>query len=289
MNTRFWFGYSLNTHFVSDTYIITRFFKVFTYSESTILFIFLHFRGLEVVIPNTKLKLFLITLTMSLSLKQLKAIKDKYKFIVFGYIRETQIKLLLDIIPPIISYTCLAFYYRNMDEFDEEKCGENITLSEDKLTVTKSGKQGSLQEIAAFCKKWIDTNIKQIGKWTIKIHEETDTKRAVMIRLVSSDEEGLFPTPSYGFCNVGDTYTNGGYYKRDDSHSARVARRFSKGEITVILNTKDGSIKIMNDSNTTMVIYDGIQTGQGIQYKLVLIIYKDTSITLTDFELELLE
>ena len=224
-----------------------------------------------------------------LSLKQLKAIKNKYQFTVFGYIREKQEELSLDTIPPIISYTCLAFYFHKMDEFDAEKCGENLTLSQNKETIRREPEREGYDNNAntAFCTLWIDTKIKQIAKWKLKIHEHCG-KRSVMIRLASNDKD-KFGVPSYGFCNQGNTFTNGSCTARHGGYSNRMANKFNAGEISVIFNTETLSVSIINNEGETKLIYKGIQ-GTEYRYKLAVLIYtKGQSVTLMDFDTDLIE
>ena len=224
-----------------------------------------------------------------LSLKQLKAIKNKYQFTVFGYIREKQEELSLDTIPPIISYTCLAFYFHKTDEFDPKKCGENLTLLQNKETIRWEPEREAYGNNAstAFCTLWIDTKIKQIVKWKLKIHENSDT-RSVMIRLVSNDKH-KFGVPSYGFCNQGNTFTNGSCTARYGGYNNQFANKFNAGEISVIFNTETLSVSIINNEGETKLIYKGIQ-GAEYRYKLAVVIYtKGQSVTLMDFDTDLID
>ena len=95
---------------------------------------------------------------MSLSLKEVKSIKYRYQITVFGYIRDYQNRLNLrsDIIQTVIPYTCLAYYYQPMDEFDKDKCGSSIILSEDKLTIQHASfADYDNANCTAICKQWI--------------------------------------------------------------------------------------------------------------------------------------
>ena len=213
---------------------------------------------------------------MALSLKQLKGIKDKYQFIVFGYIRESQKALSLEIIPPLISYLCLGFYYQEMEEFVKTD-NKLITISDSKDTIT----QTTTASDTAYCKQWIDTSIKQIAKWKLKINSIASSNNSIMIRFVSNDER--LTEPNYGFNNKGWTYTNGPYKDRR-------GMQFAGDDIMeIMLNTSDGSITAIHNDAEPRAIYNGIQVGDKIRYKLAIFLYrKDNSVSLLDFELNLM-
>ena len=67
---------------------------------------------------------------MAASFKHLNSIDDKTKLSVFGYILQLQKELLLDNIPPLISYLCLA-YYHNGQYF--ETAGDGLKINEQYL------------------------------------------------------------------------------------------------------------------------------------------------------------
>lgn len=218
---------------------------------------------------------------MALMIKSLKRIGNKYKFAVFGYIRELQNELLLDVIPDLIIYTCLGFYYQEIDEF--ETWDEQITVSDDKLRITRNDSYRYDAYSNAYCKIWIDSDIKQIAKWKLKIHHVGGSWRGVMIRLISTDKD-MFKQPSYGFCNGGATYTNGPYTNRKGKH-------LNAGDIiTVSLNLKNekASFECIDQEGETTVIYDGIEKGKDIKYKLAFLLYNvNNCVELLDFSSDL--
>ena len=102
---------------------------------------------------------------MTLSLAELKKIPEIYQLTTFGYIRDTQKKLDISHIPPIISYLCLAYYYPSFDCFD--KCDfESIKISDDKMSVNAFDYALNNN---VFCREWINPEMKQVVTWKLKI------------------------------------------------------------------------------------------------------------------------
>ena len=151
---------------------------------------------------------------MTTCLKDLKYIDQRTKFIVFGYIRQYEEKLLLYInISRGVCYLCLAYYFLG-EHF--EKAGNQFTISDDKMTVTKKEEsyvyEYSNWNNTAYGKLWIDSTIPQIIKWKFKILiNELGCLSGICFCLVSKDNrcnkncvsrDIKQDYPNYGFCNM---------------------------------------------------------------------------------------
>ena len=222
---------------------------------------------------------------MHLKLKHLQKINDKCKCSVFGYIRRIQREspTNIHIIPMIINYLCLSYFFVG-ECF--EKCGDNMEISNGDMTLTKVKDRLKCKDIA-FGNKWIKSNIGQIAQWKFKINEIFENLKecdVIWIYFVTQDQEihsdwaSTRNQPYYGFAN-----NSGGDSSSDNDNGDLI---FQQDDIiNVKLDTITASIKAMHNRNDTeVVIYDNIETGDNIQYKLSVELYgKSTSITLLDF------
>ena len=226
----------------------------------------------------------LVASLMSLALSDLKKINNKHQFLVFGFIRNQQNNLSLSIIPPIISYLCLGFYYHG--NYFSKYPTENIKASDDGMTITcynESYDQGidKYYYNMAYTKIWIESMSDKIAKWKIRINKCVER---ILFRIVSVEENIGITTSPYGFTNRGAAYSygKGKFIPRDKL-------RFEQGDIvTIILNTKDASIATERngDHDNIKMIFTGIETGDDLKYKLAFNLYKtNDSVTMLDFEL----
>ena len=129
---------------------------------------------------------------MALNLKRLKAVNDKDTFTVFGFIRNTQNELSMNV-PMMIFYLCLGYFFE-AEYF--EKCGNNMQISADKLTITQIEERiGNYNGYAlyalgySFCKRWIKSHIPQIAIWKLKINRIHGNKWHLKIFITSDDKQ----------------------------------------------------------------------------------------------------
>ena len=211
---------------------------------------------------------------MSAVFTKLNSIETRIKDSVFGYIRSMESKLCLDIIPALISYITLNYYYH--DEYFAQS-GKHVQLSNNNMTVTKTpkydGKDYSLNLVpmyvpnTTFGNIWIDSDIPQIGTWKLKLDVALD----VGIFIISKDEK----------VNKYPCMYDKPYYRE-------VVRGYWCPQISVTFNTMNKTIvwKRMNESNDVFAEHRGIQIGENIKYKLgVSLEQKGDTISLLDFDL----
>ena len=223
---------------------------------------------------------------MPLSLKRMKRINTKTKFAVFGFLRESEQKLSLLIIPTMIYYLCLAYYYQG-EYF--ERCTNGMEISTDKLTVTHEYNRafGRIYDVRTICHQWVDSIKEQVVKWKLKINQKG---KLMLIQIRSNDNvEQRFPVPSYGFYNFCNTIT----YDRS-SKKLNFGIEFDTGDIvTVALNTKERTIGVIKNGDKICIIWKNIKIDQTIQYKLCVdtkCTEQDTfsSVSLLDYSVEIL-
>ena len=124
---------------------------------------------------------------------------------------------------------------------------------------------------------WIESMSNKMVKWKIKMNK----CEHIICRIVSNDD--FYHTlPNYGFSTDGQTYTNGEWTMRDMMYKSKLKQR---DILTVILNTKDGSISTMRNDNDLQVVCEGIERSRDIKYKLCFQLGQDDSVTLVDFEI----
>ena len=142
--------------------------------------------------------------------KQSKSIKKDTRFTVFGYVRQNENKLSLYCnIPSMISYLCLSYYHHG-EYF--EKAGDDIQISNDKMTATKVTQEYNWDN-TAYGKTWIDSSVDQIVEWKFKINI---LEKSIYICLVSKDNRlnrdcnTRDDTPNFGIANHGEMAKFGG-------------------------------------------------------------------------------
>ena len=100
--------------------------------------------------------------------RSLSGVDQKVKRLVFGYMRQNEHEI-DRIIPPIIFYTCLMFYWIK-EYFD--LMAENINASKDKLRITYTA--NATLANAAYGAKKIQSTQGGVHKWTLSMHEFGD-------------------------------------------------------------------------------------------------------------------
>ena len=119
---------------------------------------------------------------MSLELDQVKGIDIETKDLVFGFIRESQNELYLSndnsvcscpcslyIIPELISFSVLLFYYQSQ-LFRREDVPDCLKLSgKENNVITKISMDNSWAN-ALFADRWIDSLSDREYKWKTKVH-----------------------------------------------------------------------------------------------------------------------
>ena len=218
---------------------------------------------------------------MTTSLKVLKYIDQRTKFVVFGYIREYENKLSLYInISPGICYICLAYYF--LGEYFE-KAGNQFIISNDKMTVTKKQESYKYEysnwNNTAYGKLWINSTIPQIIKWKFKINE-LGCLSGICFCLVSKDNrcnencmsrDSKKDYPNYGFCNKLLTIINDDEAIEEKSDDAE---KFEKNDIVLmIFNTIKREFYCQNADQINLITIKNIKIGDNIRYKMAIQMY----------------
>ena len=215
---------------------------------------------------------------MALNLKRLKQIDSRHSFVVFGYVRESSKELELSNIPMMIFYLCLGYFFEG-DYF--EKFIRNVEISENKTRMEHRGGDG---EAIAICKQWIDCNVHQMVKWEIKMNNIPCLWGDGIIIRLSTNDVNTWKSPSYGFGDKKNTWTDGPHTNRNKGIAF-----YDNDIIIIILNTRDATIGIRKNNQQIHIIWDGIATGANIRYKLSISSFSvGTSVSLIDYSSRLL-
>eukprot|EP01084_Bolivina_argentea_P015298 28600_1 len=228
---------------------------------------------------------------MSFKLKQVKHIHSKYKYIVFGYMRTQQLKLSLNDIPMLISYLCLSYYFHGEQL---EKCGEQLRISGNKMTVTKISRFYGWGN-TCYGKTWIQSNSNQIAKWTLKVDKAEAVDQftsTLFISFVSIDNRmnedcsQYVDKPNYCYGSLTSKYENAYCLYAPTSLNTKGKPKIKEGDtVCMILDTKRAIIYLENNGKKHE-LFQNIEQDNNIRYKLALSFYrKDTSVTLLDFDL----
>ena len=214
--------------------------------------------------------------------KQLKDMDTRWKFIVFGYIRQKENELSLYNVPSMISYLCLKFYFHG-EYFT--KCTGNLKISNDKMSVNAFKNLVGYLDQVVYGNLWIDSLSNCIARWTFKINKNN-------IRIIVSSTEELGSSQKdrspYYFFGKG---LSGSYQDQPSpGFSQSTASAFTIRDVmTLTLNTKEASISLQKKDKSALIMFKNIKTGQDIKYKLATSLVKEgDSITLIDFDLTVL-
>ena len=103
--------------------------------------------------------------SMALELKTLSKVDRDSEYLIFGFIRQSEIEF-DKIIPPLISWTCLMFYW--MNEYFEF-IGDTVIASENQLTITSMGDAIDCWQNTSFGKQIIQSTNEGIYKWILSV------------------------------------------------------------------------------------------------------------------------
>ena len=218
----------------------------------------------------------------SFDYRKLNSIDNRTKDSVFGYIRLMERELSFDNIPDLISFLILLYYYHN-EYF--AKYGEQVKVSNDNMIITNLIQY---PRCTVYGNTWIDTNIPQIAIWKLKISVRD---RDFGITMSSKDTRLNHVNPYFPNDNPWYALSPNWNEAHDDPYlfiepwwDWRHSCSFS-----VILDTKNRTISVRKDEDSELLmIYQGIDIGEGIKYKLGVILYsKGDNATLIDFDLRL--
>ena len=224
------------------------------------------------------------------SLKQLKQLNGSNKFLVFGYIRKTEKESRIMNIPMLIFYNILG-YFHLFEYFS--KCGDEIIISDDKMTITKKEMSCDDWNNNSYGNLWFASNGNEIATWKFRINKiQHSTCNSIYFIFSSKDnrlnDDGnhIEDSPNYGWSNYDDAIFHGGgalhydcWKKDDDKHE--------EGDvISITLNTKNGVIAWSPKRDEQMrTVYTGIKQNPAIRYKLAIsLCYQQNSVSLIDFK-----
>ena len=207
-------------------------------------------------------------------------------YTVFGYIRKMEKQLSSQNIPKDITKICLEFYF--MNEYFE-RAGQDIRISDNKLSITSICKTDHSWSNISFTKNWIDSMSQNIIIWTLKVNTSSTIKRdrGFCVGIFSNDTQlNINPidadqTNYVHWSKLGMAFKNGVRY-----NLLSVARYKDNNDIIhfkLDLQTASLYCKV-NDKQYELLASD-IERNEKIQYKLgVTIGTSSSSVTLIDYQ-----
>lgn len=194
-----------------------------------------------------------------MSLKVLNSISNRIKYPVYGYIRQ-QNKILSIDIPFYIQQIILLFYFHG-EHF--EKAGDDLSISDNKMTVTRNPNTFTYPECNnAYTKNWIESIIPQTITWSFTMTCYLSTK--VHFSLVSMDR----------CCNAQ-------ILRKSDQYCQKLEEvKIAGGEqFEIKLNTSNGNFYSSRNINLKKKVY----VAKNINYKLAITLFdRNSAIELTD-------
>ena len=217
-----------------------------------------------------------------LNMKRLKQYHNKLKFVVFGYVRSHEREFNISTVSLLISYLTL-FYYHHGEYFI--KSAKDVTISEDKSIITKTRDNQNWKN-TNYCSSWIQSNIPQICEWSFKLY---NVQKRIFFCFVSNDDESnmdcnnISNIPNYGFDNTSVSIAFQNTKGASLGHSVKTYG--TNDTIKVILNTKDGTIRLKkNEESSNCLVFSDITIGNNIKYKMAIQLYHlHDKVALIDF------
>lgn len=208
---------------------------------------------------------------------------DKVQCLVFGYIKSAQESLELALtIPTEIFYLCILFLF-DIECF--EIPGDGISLSEDKMTITKNASSDNSWTNTSYGQFIAQSTSTKIVTWTIKIGDSGYFGN-ICIGIASSTDcqnQDFSEAPEgihYCISDSGSKFSSQHRGTWDDK------LRFSSGSnIKIILNLKDKKLSFSINGKEDMVGWEKIEVDQEISYRLAVSMrFGGDYITIIDFD-----
>ena len=223
---------------------------------------------------------------MAATLKQLKSNMDNdTDCLIHGYIKENERILQNDntdiIIPPLIIYTCLMYYW--IREYFDDYEPAQIIRSDDKLTIKT--KQCGYSH-SSFGKTKIDSLSDGIYEWKLKIVEEirhgVGSRISAILGVSTCDDT----TSAFWKDDKKLSYSYNGYgQKYSHCNITNYATGYKSGDtVGIILNLWNKQVSFSVNEKSQGVAFKNISYGADIQYRLsVSFASADMSIEIVDF------
>ena len=218
-----------------------------------------------------------------------KDIDDRTYQLVHGYIREYENTFKHNhssfIIPSLVIYTCLMYYW--MNEYFDVINKHFISRSDNKMVIKRfAGNKG--WDNSNFCKKRVHSTSNNIYKWTLKIISKKHDANVLLGITGNERTDKLFiwdqKARFYGYYN--STFLLNPY---KDGFAKHVP--FSGGDtLCVNLNLSKSQISFEVKDSYNKVDTEDIDCRKDLEYRFaVSIMSPDTSVELLDFEVEELD
>eukprot|EP01084_Bolivina_argentea_P284990 488611_1 len=213
---------------------------------------------------------------MSIDLKALKGVESYAKDIVNGYLRMKAQKFELDVIPELIYFICLGYYY--MSEYFY-KTGERIKISPDHCTI-QSLATGNPAGSTCYGSTIINSTEKYIYKWRFKIHifngyigiDKADCKNInanfATIR-TSRRSASVYPYESQ---NQPSNYAYSAYRRKwRNGNSENYGVYYGCGDIVEMrLDMYRGELSYAINDKYQGIAYNGIERRDNIKYRMAV-------------------
>ena len=220
-------------------------------------------------------KLYYLLKMASSKSKLFDQIDNKAKVLINGYMREIQQlfnnqNVSYYVIPIDINRICFMFYYI-FEQFDENRCGEEISITNNNKTIdNKSGGKGT-----CFGKCVISSILDNIYIWKIK----TIGTSTSCISIGIADAESLWfndhsdlveNTISYGYavCDAALVYCS-----KDASTNKDIPAFTKKGDVLTMklkFNPNKSTLSFRINNDDEFIAFDNVERAKELKYRLAI-------------------
>ena len=213
------------------------------------------------------------TVNMSSLFKQISKIDDRTKYSVYGWIRKAEYELKLGHIPMMIQSICIL-YVRDDEMF--EIVSNGISLSDNKRVI-RSNLYG--EDYYYYCYGLVKVDSRQdcIYQWDLKIAKCPVYGKGVRFGIASCNKESKPGSYVYQYDNDGTTSGYGiGWVTGSD--------KAGEGDtLSVCLDLKRKKVNFYVNDKKQITVYENIETGDDLQYRLKVAITNNRSVEIMRF------
>ena len=215
--------------------------------------------------------------------KKLAKIDKRYKYAVYGWIREAEHQLQLINVPLMISSICLLYYYEEELFNILEK---DIQISTDKKCITKIRNHRSWSN-NSYGINTLDSDSDIVYQWDLKIMKSHSSY--IHIGISSKIQPNLYWRIDNTQCAGSKSYMvweMGLSCCHSSVEWSKNGIEFGEGNIvSIILDLSKAEMRIALDGEDKGVVFRNIDKGRDIKYRLAVSLYgQDDSVRILNFK-----
>ena len=209
----------------------------------------------------------------SFDLDHIKHISESKQLLVHGFIREfeeNQSNATI-IIPDLIVYTCLLFWYR--ERIFTDPCNSSLVLAEDGCAFQKVS--GEAWNNSIFGKEWMNSHDSVIHIFNIETKKAVKDYNGIAVGIISNKHSQNVHLPFFDGFGYG-IFNSGKWGRIDRQGVSMQAIKWREGAtLRLIIDFDKRQIRGYKNEQVedVHVMFEDLKTGKDIQYKLAISLF----------------